>query len=333
MATFQEKVKVSGSTTLGSTADAAASAVVDVVSTTQGVAIPRMTTAQRNAISSPLEGLQVYDTDIHAVFVRGSAAWHQASQIDLAEALTNKNLASSTNTLTGATAASFANTGTVTLFTASDTVVGKATTDVLTNKDIDGGTASNTLRLTVPKNTTTNVNALTRKEATLVYDTTLGQLKIDDGATLTALTTATRINFSAYKNSGSNTFTSASFVQITFDAEVFDNGSYYDTTASRFTPLKAGQYFITVTCFLNGTAGDKPFIYIAKNGGTSDNNSKEHIVECRTTAANISLTVTAIVDLNGTTDYVEVYGKNSTGNTITVGNGVHDTYFSGFLIN
>lgn len=56
--------------------------------------------------------------------------------------LTNKTLGS-TNTLTGATAASFTNTGTVTLFTASDTVVGKATTDTLTNKTING--ASNTL--------------------------------------------------------------------------------------------------------------------------------------------------------------------------------------------
>ncbi len=51
------------------------------------------------------------------------------------EVLTNKTMGS-TNTLTGATAASFTNTGTVTLFTASDTVVGKATTDTLTNKTL-----------------------------------------------------------------------------------------------------------------------------------------------------------------------------------------------------
>lgn len=55
------------------------------------------------------------------------------------QTLTNKTMGS-TNTLTGATAASFTNTGTVTLFTASDTVVGKATTDTLTNKSISGST-------------------------------------------------------------------------------------------------------------------------------------------------------------------------------------------------
>ena len=58
---------------------------------------------------------------------------------------------------------------------------------VVTFKDINGGTASNTSRFTVPKNTTANLNALTRKEATVVYDTTTQELKIDDGATLTAI--------------------------------------------------------------------------------------------------------------------------------------------------
>jgi hypothetical protein len=58
---------------------------------------------------------------------------------------------------------------------------------VITNKDIDGGTASNSLRITVPKNTTTNLNALTRKQATLVYDTDLNKLLVDDGSALNAV--------------------------------------------------------------------------------------------------------------------------------------------------
>lgn len=55
--------------------------------------------------------------------------------------LTNKTVGS-TNTLTGATAASFTNTGTITLPTATDTLVGRATTDTLTNKTITAPTIS-----------------------------------------------------------------------------------------------------------------------------------------------------------------------------------------------
>lgn len=67
---------------------------------------------------------------------------------------------------------------------ATDTLVGKATTDALTNKDYQGGTASDSLRLTIPKNTATNLTALTRKQATIFYDTTNNVCKYDDGTNL-----------------------------------------------------------------------------------------------------------------------------------------------------
>jgi hypothetical protein len=41
-----------------------ASAMLDVSSTTKGALIPRMTTAQKNAIISPVDGLMVFDTDL-----------------------------------------------------------------------------------------------------------------------------------------------------------------------------------------------------------------------------------------------------------------------------
>jgi len=58
---------------------------------------------------------------------------------------------------------------------------------VLTNKDYDGGTAANSRRLTVPKSTKALLDALTRKEATLVYATDQGKLYYDNGATLKAV--------------------------------------------------------------------------------------------------------------------------------------------------
>ncbi len=52
-----------------------ASAMLDVQSTTLGFLPPRMTTTQKNAISSPAEGLVVYDTTLHKLYVRTVATW------------------------------------------------------------------------------------------------------------------------------------------------------------------------------------------------------------------------------------------------------------------
>ncbi|WP_225899037.1 hypothetical protein [Flavobacterium erciyesense] len=50
-----------------------ASSVLDVSSTTQGMLTPRMTTAQKNAIASPADGLMVYDTDLKAFYYYNAA--------------------------------------------------------------------------------------------------------------------------------------------------------------------------------------------------------------------------------------------------------------------
>ena len=57
----------------GSNADA--SAMLDVKSTNKGMLVPRMTTANRNAIPTPAEGLLVYDTDIKSFFLYTGTLW------------------------------------------------------------------------------------------------------------------------------------------------------------------------------------------------------------------------------------------------------------------
>jgi len=54
---------------------AAASAVLQADATNKGFLPPRMTTVQRNAISSPAEGLMVYDTDLHSPYVFNGTSW------------------------------------------------------------------------------------------------------------------------------------------------------------------------------------------------------------------------------------------------------------------
>lgn len=51
------------------------SAAFQVVSTTQGLGAPSMTTAQKNAISSPIAGLIIFDTDLGKLCIYTGAAW------------------------------------------------------------------------------------------------------------------------------------------------------------------------------------------------------------------------------------------------------------------
>lgn len=59
-----------GSVGIGTSPDA--SAILDVSSTTKGLLIPRVTTTQMNAISSPVDGLQVYNTTEKSVYFYNS---------------------------------------------------------------------------------------------------------------------------------------------------------------------------------------------------------------------------------------------------------------------
>jgi hypothetical protein len=55
------------------------SAILDVSSTSKGLLMPRMTSAQRNAIATPAEGLKVYDTDTKTFWFYNGTGWVQSA--------------------------------------------------------------------------------------------------------------------------------------------------------------------------------------------------------------------------------------------------------------
>ena len=59
----------------------AASAILDVQSTTKGFLPPRMTTTQKNAIASPATGLMVFDTTLAKLCVYTGAAWETITSL------------------------------------------------------------------------------------------------------------------------------------------------------------------------------------------------------------------------------------------------------------
>lgn len=147
--------------------------------------------------------------------------------------------------LATASAAGYLSSGDWTTFNAK---VGTSTTDVLTNKDIDGGTASNTRRITLPKDTKTNLDALTRKQGTIVYDTTSNKPYYDNGTILTAVGSGSggSKNYIAGGDAESGTTGFATYADAAGTSPVDGTGGSPSVTwaTSATTPLESLNSFL-----------------------------------------------------------------------------------------
>jgi hypothetical protein len=73
-----DQVYLNGAVGIG-TSSPSASAKLEIVSTDKGFLPPRMTTAQINAITTPPEGLMVYNTSIHSLAIYNGTGWKTTS--------------------------------------------------------------------------------------------------------------------------------------------------------------------------------------------------------------------------------------------------------------
>jgi hypothetical protein len=72
--TERMRIGTTGNILINTTTDVASSKLT-IQSTTQGFLPPRMTTTQKNAIASPAEGLQVWDTTLKLMSVYNGTTW------------------------------------------------------------------------------------------------------------------------------------------------------------------------------------------------------------------------------------------------------------------
>lgn len=121
---------------------------------------------------------------------------------------------------------------------------------------------------------------------------------------------------------------------INLTVEDFDTHSWFDNvTDYKFNPQTAGYYFLRGFLWSSANSQSGAAVYLYKNGATYDFNITRGIL----TNVGIGVQVTSTVYMNGSTDYVQLYGLVSGTNTHTfqVNAGLETwatSKFEGFLV-
>jgi hypothetical protein len=109
--------------------------------------------------------------------------------------------------------------------------------------------------------------------------------------------------FSAYRSGAQTGLSSSAYSKVNLNAENFDTASAFDSTTNyRFTPLVAGYYQINAVIDGTGTNLQYLIASLYKNGSGLANGSFSSA-----TTGEYSSSVSSLIYLNGSTDYVELY--------------------------
>jgi hypothetical protein len=153
-----------------------------------------------------------------------------------------------------------------------------------------------------------SINATTSSGIVATADNT-GQLQLQSAGTTVMTITSTGVTtqvgapaFSAYAGSAQNT-TSNVYTKVLFPNEEFDTNSNF--SSSTFTPTVAGYYQLNTSVSVNG-APTRFAIQLYKNGSAYKMLTD---ITCGSGTTPNAISGTAVVYLNGSTDYVEIYGN------------------------
>jgi hypothetical protein len=139
--------------------------------------------------------------------------------------------------------------------------------------------------------------------------------------------------FSAYA-SATQSITSNVLTKVAIDTGVFDTNSCFDTTTYRFTPTVAGYYQVNASIRFNATATTitQLAFHIYKNGASFAVLSVDNVPSTAFTSG-ITRNGSVLVSMNGTTDYLELYGSiTGTSPQFVFGSSANTSLFSASLV-
>jgi hypothetical protein len=135
----------------------------------------------------------------------------------------------------------------------------------------------------------------------------------------------TYIGGSTSQNILNGTWTKAGFTTTEYDSH-----GYVNLGTARFQPLISGYYMITANGVMNGSTGNNYVCSLWKSGAEYKRGSQSTVSPGGATEVSIS----TIVFLNGSTDYIEFYVYQGSGGTVQLLAGVNPqyTYMNGYMI-
>jgi hypothetical protein len=133
--------------------------------------------------------------------------------------------------------------------------------------------------------------------------------------------------FSAYPSSNQSV-SNATWTKMTFNTEEYDTNNNF--ASSRFTPTVTGYYQINARVVSNGYTTNQTILSIWKNGGESTGKRLMQIPN--STASSLCPMGSALIFMNGSTDYIEIYLFQDSGSSQTfLGSYSAEAWFQGFL--
>jgi len=144
-------------------------------------------------------------------------------------------------------------------------------------------------------------------------------------ATGTVMVSGNMPAFSAYLSSNQS-ISSGTYTKVTCNTKEFDTNTNYDATTNyRFTPTVAGYYQVSGCVDTSGSAATTyQNVVIYKNGSLFKGGN-------RTTNSGGKVTVSPLIYLNGSTDYLELY-TYVIGTSVALSGASTDTYFQASMV-
>jgi len=182
------------------------------------------------------------------------------------------------------------------------------------------------------------INADTSDGLKFTSDTS-GEIKLQSGGTDIATVSSSGITMASGKNLVTTapafsaydasliSLSNATWTKITYTTEDYDTNSNF--ASSTFTPTVAGYYQINTGLFVPGGSSSGATMALYKNGSLLYQLNRVSF----SASFNHFLNGSAIVNMNGSTDYLEIYVTQSSGTTLSFGNNLKDgRWFNGCLV-